>query len=663
MTFSMARNFLVVAIVLAVATDTAWAQPRGRGFRATRRYSPDATDVKDRKLSAALLLVSDGGAKLVGQEKTGHLLYSDTPRSDLVAGRKYSISVQSAEADIELNELIVEYSKGAKPIESEIEAAGFKITDDFPRGRFMVISGHINANSLKKLERIPAIQFVELNAMNLAPPAKASTETTASNAAAPTDDPEWDKLNGLRQIHIEQAWKAVPGSLVPGADTQRNTSVVVAVIDSGVEYDHPDLIENMWKNSGETADGIDNDGNGIIDDIHGARFTETVSGDPRDEAGHGTHCAGTIAATANNRTGVVGVNPRAQIMALRFMSPTPDGSASGRVVDAVKCIYYAIDHGARIISNSWGVAGEPPNVLVRAIEEAKVNGVLFIVAAGNSSDNIDENPFSPAVIARPNVLCVGAVDADDRLANFSNFGSVVDLAAPGVQIQSTFINRQFRAISGTSMATPHVAGLASLIWRNDPSLQYTQVRAAIVGNLRTIDGLRGKVATAGVLDAAFLATGPKPLSEQLPSSSPQRENQGLVSTPAPNESRPATVLMSQEIVIQRAKELRDTAEIARLDIELSNAAEVRFEGSISLAATTANQVVELGFGDADSPTAFWNDSVNRVADLRPRSYRIVESTTTRRLPAGRHSIVWRSESSAPAFIFGGGLITAEVLKK
>jgi subtilisin family serine protease len=248
------------------------------------------------------------------------------------------------------------------------------------------------------------------------------------------NDPRYPELWGLNNIgqtggltdadiDAPEAWDYETGS----------SDVIIAVIDSGIDYLQPDLVENMWVNTGEIPDnGIDDDGNGYIDDIHGYDFHQ-VDSDPSDAYGHGTHCAGTIAGRGNNGLGVTGVSWQAKLMACRFLS----ASGSGWTSDAIEAINYAVANGAKVLSNSWGGGGYSES-LKAAIENARDNGVLFIAAAGNNGQDNDAIPHYPSSYNVSNVLAVAATDHNDALATFSNYGDEsVHLAAPGVSILST----------------------------------------------------------------------------------------------------------------------------------------------------------------------------------------------------------------------------------
>jgi subtilisin family serine protease len=299
-------------------------------------------------------------------------------------------------------------------------------------------------------------------------------------------------------IDAPEAW-----ALSAGAE-----EVVVGVIDTGVDYRHPDLAQSMWVNPFETpGDGIDNDGNGYIDDIHGADFAYH-DGDPMDDNGHGTHVAGVIAAQANNGIGVAGVAPNAKIMALRFLGNDAVGDLSG----AVAALNYAADMkergvNIRMTTNSWGSA-DFSVALERAIRGSGDAGMLFIAAAGNGGpdgvgDDNDLLPFYPASYNAPNVISATASDSRDALTRLANFGvTSVDLAAPGSLVVSTYAGGTYGSMSGTSLAAPHVAGVAALAFGAYPSATWQSVQRAILAGVDPIAAMDGKLVTGGRLNAA-----------------------------------------------------------------------------------------------------------------------------------------------------------------
>ena len=247
--------------------------------------------------------------------------------------------------------------------------------------------------------------------------------------------------------------------------------LIIAVIDEGVVWDHPDLANNMWVNTGEIAgNGVDDDGNGFVDDVYGYDFYNN-DGDPRDEGGHGTHVAGTICAEANNSEGIVGVVQQCKIMALRFLGPQ-GGTTSGGIAS----LDYAVQMGATISNNSWGGGGFS-QALYDSIAAARDADHVFLAAAGNDGTNNDNIPHYPSNYNLSNVISVAATDNNDLRASFSNYGATsVDIGAPGVDIASTYTLTSsglvYSYLSGTSMATPNVTGVVALIRSEFPDWNY-----------------------------------------------------------------------------------------------------------------------------------------------------------------------------------------------
>ncbi|HYE33372.1 MAG TPA: S8 family serine peptidase [Methylomirabilota bacterium] len=279
-------------------------------------------------------------------------------------------------------------------------------------------------------------------------------------------------------------------------------NVVVAVIDSGIRYTHEDLQANMWVNSRERVDGLDNDANGIVDDIHGIDAIYN-DGLPWDDNGHGTHVAGTIGAVGNNGVGVVGVCWNVRLMALKFM----DADGGGHTSDAVQCIDYAIRNGAKVINASWG-SGAYSYTLERAIARARNAGVIFVTAAGNDAANNDLLPSYPSSYKLDNVVSVTATSRDDTLdAAYANYGAAtVTMAAPGSWIYSTWngSDDSYEYSSGTSMASPHVAGALALLKATFPAESHVSLINRLVAASDKVPGLIGKTTTGGRLNLAAL---------------------------------------------------------------------------------------------------------------------------------------------------------------
>ena len=279
--------------------------------------------------------------------------------------------------------------------------------------------------------------------------------------------------------------------------TTGDPSFTVAMIDTGMQWTHPDLAANVWWNSGEVANnGIDDDANGYVDDVRGWDFINDDN-DPSDTNGHGTHTAGIVGAVGNNGIGIAGVAWSCKLMPLRFL-----GTGGGYTSDAVLALQYAVAKGARVSNNSWGGAAYSQS-LRDAIDAAKTAGHLFCAAAGNSGVNIETSPYYPASYNLDNVISVAATDNDDARASFSNYGaSSVDLGAPGASIASTYMGTTYTYSSGTSMAAPQVAGVAALVWSAHPSWTWAQVRAQILATVRPAPSMAGVTASGGILNAA-----------------------------------------------------------------------------------------------------------------------------------------------------------------
>lgn len=312
------------------------------------------------------------------------------------------------------------------------------------------------------------------------------------------NDPSFSQLWGLNStsdvdIDAPEAW-----------DTQRGSaSTLVAIIDTGIDYNHVDLAANIWTNPGEIAgNGRDDDGNGYVDDIHGYDFANNDS-DPMDDNEHGTHVAGTIGAVGNNGIGVTGVNWNVKMMALKFL----DASGSGYDSDAIRALDYAVRMGAKVSNNSWGGGGSDP-ALADAINRARTAGHIFVAAAGNEGANNDVTPNYPSNYNYDNIIAVAAVGSTDALPSWSNYGATtVDIAAPGVSILSTLPGNQYGRLSGTSMATPHVTGVVALVMSQFPTYTYRQVIDKVLASVDKLPQLNGKVATGGRLNAAKAVAG------------------------------------------------------------------------------------------------------------------------------------------------------------
>lgn len=332
-------------------------------------------------------------------------------------------------------------------------------------------------------------------------------------------DPLYSSLWGLNDdegIGASSAWSITTGS----------SDVVVAVIDTGIDYTHEDLAANIWVNPGEIpGNGIDDDGNGYVDDVHGVNLTvgaRTIA-DPMDDNQHGTHVAGTIGAVHNNGIGLRGVSDRVRLLPIKFM----DASGSGRLSDAIAAIDYMVDlklnHGVniKVSNNSWGGGGYSV-ALENAIKRARDAGILFVVAAGNDGTDVDQFPSYPGSYEVENIIRVAAVDSDQNLANFSNYGALgVDIAAPGVNIVSTLPGQQYGSLSGTSMAAPHVAGSLALLFSLFPAIGMSDAIERLLETGRELVGLSSPDGSEGYVRSRRLVHAKRLLTnERVPLSRP-----------------------------------------------------------------------------------------------------------------------------------------------
>lgn len=374
---------------------------------------------------------------------------------------------------------------------------------------------------LAALNNNPAIEYAEPNYIYSVNPIKErgvvakkllKSPFTDFTAATP-DDPSFGKLWGLRNTGSNEP----NGSAgVEGADvnalkawdiTKGSRSVRIAVIDTGVDYNHPDLKANMWTNTAELngKPGVDDDGNGFVDDVYGYDFANMDS-NPMDGNGHGTHCSGTIGAVHDNRIGVAGVMSDVQIMAVKFLGDDGSGSLEG----AIKAIDYATMMNVDLMSNSWGGGGRS-QALLDAIQRASDKGIIFTAAAGNSSSNNDASPSYPASYDTPNMVAVAATTAQNGLASFSSYGrNSVHIGAPGHNILSTVNGGGYDVYSGTSMATPHVSGVLGLLLAKEGRMSHTALRERLTLTSVPVAALRGKTQTAGRIDAYNLLTDVRP---------------------------------------------------------------------------------------------------------------------------------------------------------
>jgi subtilisin family serine protease len=361
-------------------------------------------------------------------------------------------------------------------------------------------AGKARAAAIRELESDPALAYAEPN-------------WTYTHQASSTD-PIFTSTDPTKDLWGMYGDASVPtnafGSQAAEAWAANHTGspdVYVGVIDEGIQLDHPDLNENVWTNPFDPANGLDDDGNGYVDDVRGWDFANRdntiYDGGTRGSLDdHGTHVSGTIGAEANTE-GVVGVNHDVSLISGKFL-----GRRGGSLADAVKAVDYFTDlkkrHGLNIVAtnNSWGGGGFAQSLL-DAIHRADDAGILFIAAAGNSGTDNDTTAFYPSGYDVPNVIAVAAIDRNGGLASFSQYGkTTVDVGAPGVGVWSTTAYNGYSSYNGTSMATPHVTGAAALYAASHPGAGAATLKAAILGSAVPTASLEGKTVTGGRLDAS-----------------------------------------------------------------------------------------------------------------------------------------------------------------
>jgi subtilisin family serine protease len=447
-----------------------------------------------------------------------------------------------------------------------------------------------------RLEAVPGLELVDpepgrsvravIRSLEAQPGVRYAEPDVPRRGLVRPDDRFYDLQWGL-----ENSGQTVDGRAgTPGADigapaawdlTTGSSTVDVAVIDTGLALDHPDLEPNLWRNRGEGAspDGRDDDGNGFIDDLHGWDFVQ-ADAEPYDGNGHGTHVAGTIAARGGDGTGVAGTSWRSGLMALRVL----DDEGTGSVSDVIAAYDYARAAGADLVNLSLG--GDQYSRAERDALAA-ADDVLFVTAAGNDAADNDATPSYPCAYALANVVCVAASDQADGLASFSNYGATtVDLAAPGVSIASTWPNGRWAYLDGTSMATPHVTGAAALALTLRGDLAPLELHRLLLDTAERVQALTGKVVSGGRLDAAALvraaaafgepspapspapAPAPAPAPSPLPAPAPSLA-EPTASTPAPDEQAPGLWLSA-------ARRARLGAPL-RLRVQCSTACRARVE--------------------------------------------------------------------------------------
>ena len=400
--------------------------------------------------------------------------------------------------------LLVRFNPDATASEQQAALSPLRasVLTSYPDGPELIRLGEgIGADAaLRSLQSNPEVLY-----------AQADSTIHASSLPVVPNDPSFGQLWGLNNannvdIDAPEAWRITTGT----------PSTIVAVLDSGIDLSNPDFAGKIWTNP------VNDAAQGYPNDIHGWNFVNGNNNVQDDDSqGHGTHVSGIIAAAGNNAYGVVGVDWNAQIMPLKFLDSTGTGSTD----NAVAGIYFAVSHGARVINASWGGVDASP-ALSNAISYANNHNVVFVTAAGNDGTNNDFFASYPASFRLPNVLSVAAVDRNGQLPSFSKFGAkTVDIAAPGVDILSdapaNVSANRLETLSGTSMSTAYVSGVAALLAGAYPGLTAAQIVQRIDATAKPLPSMAGKTISGGMLDAySALVAGGVPIGSSPPAGLP-----------------------------------------------------------------------------------------------------------------------------------------------
>ena len=501
--------------------------------------------------------------------------------------------------------------------------------------------------AVRALERDPDVLYAEPNASRVA-------------FAAPDD------RHFALQWGLQNTGQIILGaSGTPGADidalaawelTTGSRDIVVGIIDSGASTAHPDLAANVWRNPGESAapaNGRDDDRNGFVDDLNGWDFADRDA-QPLDANGHGTHVAGTAGAQGGNSIGVTGVNWAGSLMVLRSLGA--DGA--GTVADVLEGYDYAARNGARVVNVSLG-----GTEFSRAERDslAAAGDLLVLAAAGNDGADNDVTGSFPCNYELANVICVGASDRDDQLAAFSNRGKrTVDLVAPGVKIASTWLDGSYAYLDGTSMATPHVTGVAALALSRVPGLTVAQLRDVLLASVDPVPALQAVTVTGGRLNAAAAVRAalavpgadvpPTKPSATQPETTVDPQPTPSASTPPPSTSAPEPVAPTGTVSPPPPPPppgiaVRDRVG-PRLSLRAGRAVRVRSVGAKGLRAS-------VGCSEACrfTVTLTLDPAAARKLGLRARQIALVRRGLTR---ADRRVVVLRPAAAVLRRLRGGG---------
>lgn len=636
--------------VFAFAADKPEMRRITVAFKAIKNTSPRAP--MSSKFAPELRALMHVDGKLVGRTAKGEAVietqkhHADNLES---ASEENGLTVGKAPEEFTpINRLVLSYEAGKKPTEKSLKKAGLKIVKDkdfdgdYEKGTLLIVEPiektGITSKTVTVLDATEEVTKAYPSHRIKLPPQppkdpqngvgaekkvdKQSKRIKASqaNAQAPSfvipNDRLFDQLWGMKKINAPVAWTAGVSS-----------SVIVAVIDTGIDYNHPDLERNVWTGP------------------NGAHGFNAIPGndpdDPMDDNGHGTHCAGTIAAVANNSFGVAGVNWDVKVMGLKFL----DADGSGDDFDAIRCIDFAIENGAKVLSNSWGGYEEVPE-LEEAIGRAMENDMLFIAAASNDHVNNDgPNPSYPSSYAANNIIAVMSVDPNGGMSSFSNYGArTVDLAAPGRDILSTVPGEDFDFKSGTSMATPHVAGAAALLWGRPKykDMNFQDIKDALMQNVSKQSGLTNRCLSGGILNLTFLGGPPIDPGKPLPAT--------------------GSLLLASEKFVEPIQ-ITDHDNVLKIHVELSEECDVLIRADSSITAGSNVRNVSTGFLNEEDPERRWQGSTRRLSVKADRWTPVVASYVTR-LGSGSHDLywkVWDEDSTGKTLTLNAGTMTVEAI--
>lgn len=529
-----------------------------------------------------------------------------------------------SEAEVVPGQFIIKNAPGvnALAVAKTLAARNFEVIETLPLTGVQIVTAPEQAFNIlaREVQALDGIAYIE-------PVYRVQIDVTPN-------DPQYPAQWGYPIVKAPDAWDV----RVDSGD------VVIAVIDTGVDYKHPDLTANMWTNPGEIPNnGIDDDNNGIVDDVYGANFVSAnATGDPMDDNRHGTHVAGTIGAVSDNNLGVAGVNWKTKIMALKFLSASGGGTTAG----AIRAIEYGIRMKANVMNNSWGGGGFS-RALEDAIRAADSAGILFLAAAGNNGTDNDISPHYPSNYDVPNVLAIMATDQNDAKPAFSEFGATtVDMAAPGVDILSTIPGGNYDEFSGTSMATPHAAGAAALVWAANPGMTHIDVKKHLMDTAEVIPGLAGLSVTGARLNLGkAMGGGGKPAPTPPPA--------------AVCKSTQHAQTAYNEFFWSASKQVSQNSNLLSVTFDLPEKMAVNFSahGSARRIKGSGNTVIRTGIYNQSSANTMWTGSYRRVSFDNPNDNKIVSSDFSITLPAGQHTIYWKLWVSGATLQFDSGTLT------